>query len=183
VWLTDFGLPAPKRHIHSLRALRLIFTASIDFSARRCERIRTLNHLRAQALGDLAIAIDAVEINGPVWSVSGRGTTGAFRSSRADSGAQVFPPARATVPPWLRESSSRVSSLPVCYALGPPACAAPCSCRREAAAPIGHGRASTRLARPLASSTAAGSSVRPNEGLKARPHALPLARKRFITHL
>src|SRR5215831_21120642 len=50
----------------------------------------------------------------------------------ADTGAQVFPPARATVPPSLRESSSRVSSLLACYALGPPACAAPCSCRREA---------------------------------------------------
>jgi hypothetical protein len=44
----------------------------------------------------------------------------AFRSSRADSGAQVLPPARATIPPSLRESSSRVSSLLVCYALGPP---------------------------------------------------------------
>jgi tripartite-type tricarboxylate transporter receptor subunit TctC len=34
-----------------------------------------------------------------VWSVSGRGTAGAFRLSRADSGPQVLPPARATVPP------------------------------------------------------------------------------------
>src|SRR5215510_4879292 len=31
---------------------------------------------------------------------------------------------RATVPPSLRESSSRVSSLLACYALGPPASAA-----------------------------------------------------------
>jgi hypothetical protein len=46
----------------------------------------------AEALGDLAIGIDAGEIDGPVWSVSDRGT-GAFRSSRADSGAQVLPPA------------------------------------------------------------------------------------------
>src|SRR5215470_2468919 len=49
----------------------------------------------------------------------------------ADSGAQVFPPARATVLPSLRESSSRVSSLLACYALGPPASAAQYSCRRE----------------------------------------------------
>src|SRR5262245_59270427 len=49
----------------------------------------------------------------------------------ADSGAQVLPPARATVPPSLRESSSRVSSLLACYALGPPASAAQYSCRRE----------------------------------------------------
>jgi hypothetical protein len=40
---------AAKRHIDSLRPIRLIFTASIDFSARRCERIRTLNPLRASA--------------------------------------------------------------------------------------------------------------------------------------
>ena len=33
---------AVRRHIQSLRPIRLIFTASIDFSARRCERIRTL---------------------------------------------------------------------------------------------------------------------------------------------
>jgi len=53
------------------------------------------------------------------------------RSSRTDRGAQVLPPARATVPPSLRESSSRVSNLPACCALGPPACAAPCSCHHE----------------------------------------------------
>src|SRR5262249_28840042 len=50
----------------------------------------------------------------------------------ADSGAQVFPPARATVPPSLRGSSSHVSNLPACCALAPPACAAPCSCHHEA---------------------------------------------------
>jgi hypothetical protein len=33
---------------------------------------------RAEALSDLAIGIDVSEINGPVWSVSGRGTTGAL---------------------------------------------------------------------------------------------------------
>ena len=48
-----------------------------------------------------------------------------------NSGAQVLPPARATVPPSLRESSSRVSSLLACYALGPLASAAQYSCRRE----------------------------------------------------
>jgi hypothetical protein len=74
-------------------------------------QLRTLNRLRA-ALGDLAIGIYAGEIDGPVRSVSDRGTAGAFRSSRADSGAQVLPPARATVPPSLRESSSRVSVCP-----------------------------------------------------------------------
>jgi hypothetical protein len=37
---------------------------------------------------DLATGIDAGEIDDPVWSVSGRGTAGAFRSSRADSGPQ-----------------------------------------------------------------------------------------------
>src|SRR5262249_29943813 len=49
----------------------------------------------------------------------------------ADSGAQALRPARATVPPSLRESSSRASSLLACYALGPPASAAQYSCRRE----------------------------------------------------
>jgi hypothetical protein len=32
---------------------------------------------------------------------------GAFRSSRADRGAQVLPPAGATVPPWLPAKSAR----------------------------------------------------------------------------
>jgi hypothetical protein len=84
---------------------------------------------------DLAIGIDASEINGeingPVWSLSGRGTTGAFRSSRTDRGAQVLPLGGATVPPWLPAKSARVSNLPACCALGPPACAAPCSCHHE----------------------------------------------------
>jgi hypothetical protein len=77
--------------------------------------VSSLNRLRAAALA----GIGASEIDCPVWSVSDRGTTGAFRSSRTDRGAQVLPPARATVPPSLRESSSRVSSLLACYALGP----------------------------------------------------------------
>jgi hypothetical protein len=42
----------------------------------------------------------------------------------ADSGAQLLPPARTTVPPSLRESSSRASNLLACYALGPLASAA-----------------------------------------------------------
>src|SRR5947208_8743660 len=97
-------------------------------------QLRALNPLRAEALRDLAIGIDASlsgEINGPVWSLSGRGTTGAFRSSRTDRGAQVLPPAGATVPPWLPAKSARVSNLPACCALGPPSCAAPCSCHHE----------------------------------------------------
>jgi hypothetical protein len=57
---------------------------------------------------------------------------GGLRSSRADSGPQVLPPARATVPPSLPAKSARVSNLPACCALGPPACAAPCSCHHEA---------------------------------------------------
>src|SRR5260370_15223034 len=48
--------PAAKRHIHSLRPLRLIFTGSINFSAWRCERIRTLNLLRAEGLATFPFA-------------------------------------------------------------------------------------------------------------------------------
>src|SRR5262249_36025494 len=73
------------------------------------------------------VSIGAVGIHDQPWP----GTAGPFRSSRADTGAQVLPPARAIAPPWLRASSSRVSSLLACYAPGPPASAAPCSCRRE----------------------------------------------------
>jgi len=50
---------------------------------------------------------------------------------------------------------------------------------------VRHGCRSAGHACPLGSSTAAASSVRPNEGLKARPHAVnlvTLARKRFIAH-
>src|SRR6478736_5437389 len=36
----------------------------------------------------------------------------------SDRAAQVLPPAGATAPPSLRESSSRVSNLPACCALG-----------------------------------------------------------------
>src|SRR5215467_4453820 len=38
---------------------------------------------------DLAIGIDAGEIDGPVWSVFDRGTAGAFGSSRADGGPHL----------------------------------------------------------------------------------------------
>jgi len=54
------------------------------------------------------------------------------RSTCTDRGAQVLPPAGATVPPWLPGKSARVSNLPACCALGPPTCAAPCSCHHEA---------------------------------------------------
>jgi hypothetical protein len=43
------------------------------------------------------------------------------RSSRTDRGAQVVPPAGATVRPWLPAKSARVSNLRACCALGPPA--------------------------------------------------------------
>jgi len=56
VRLVAHSAPAAKRHIHSLWPIRLIVTASIDFNARRCERIGTLTPLRAEALGDLASA-------------------------------------------------------------------------------------------------------------------------------
>src|SRR5262249_38754769 len=77
---------------------------------------------------------------GPFSTSSSRGGAASGRvalhdyltiSTCADSGAQALRSARATVPPSLRESSSRVSSLLACYALGPPASAAQYSCRRE----------------------------------------------------
>src|SRR6516165_1342203 len=57
----------------------------------------------------------------------------ALRSSRGDGGPQVLPPARVTLPPWLPAKSARVSNLPACCALGPPACAAHGSCSLEIA--------------------------------------------------
>ena len=39
---------------------------------------RALNRQRAEALATLPLGIDAGEIDGPVWSVSGRGTAGAL---------------------------------------------------------------------------------------------------------
>jgi hypothetical protein len=50
---------------------------------------------------------------------------------------------------------------------------------------VRHGCPSAGLACPLRSSAAAASSVRHNQGLKARPHALnrfALARNNFIAH-
>src|SRR5262245_48915752 len=79
VQLLPHSARADNPHIHSLRPIRLIFTAPIDVSARRCERIRTLNPLRAEALRDLAIGIDASlsgEIDGPECSVSFAGPRG-----------------------------------------------------------------------------------------------------------
>jgi hypothetical protein len=45
---------------------------------------------------------------------------------------------------------------------------------------VRHGCRSAGLAGPLGSSTAAGSSVRPNQGLKHALNRFALARKRFI---
>ena len=53
------------------------------------EAMSSHHNFRPEALGDLAIGSDAGEIDGPVWSVSDRGTAGAFRSSRADGGPHL----------------------------------------------------------------------------------------------
>src|SRR5262249_12806162 len=106
-----------------------------------------------------------------------------FRSSRTDRGAQVLPPARATVPPWLPAKSARVSNLPACCALGPPACAAQYSCRRDLAPAVRHGCRSAGLACPLGSSTAAKSRIRLSQRIYAGLDALyGLALTRFIPH-
>jgi hypothetical protein len=55
-----------------------------------------------------------------------------------------LPPAGATVPPWLPAKSARVSNLLACCALGPPSCAAPCSCHHEAWSPVRQGGAVAR---------------------------------------
>ena len=68
----------------------------------RPQRARQLKSPEPPARGsprDLAIGIDA---GGPVRSVSDRG---GLRLSRADSGPQALPPARATVPPWPHAST------------------------------------------------------------------------------
>ena len=120
----------PAHSSQNLVTLHRVDTRRAVLRPAEASQLRALNRLHAEAR-DLAIGIDASEINGPVWSASGRGTTGALRSSRTDRGAQVLPPAGATVPPWLPAKSARVSNLPACCALGPPACAAPCSCHHE----------------------------------------------------
>ena len=91
---------AVRRHIQSLRPIRLIFTAPIDFSARRCERIRTLNRLRAEGLATFPLASCRRDRWSGVLRINRR-TAGGLRSSRADRGAQVLPPAGATVPPSI----------------------------------------------------------------------------------
>jgi hypothetical protein len=76
-------------------------------------------------------------------------------------------------------SSARVSNLPACCALGPPASAGPCSCRREActgrSAWLPHRQGlpvrlcpSEGLACPLGSSTAAGKRARMRSPSRAR---------------
>ena len=42
------------------------------------EAMSSHHNFRPEALGDLAIGSDAGEIDGPVWSVSDRGTVGAL---------------------------------------------------------------------------------------------------------
>ena len=44
----------------------------------RAGQLRALKRLRAEALATLPLGIDAGQIDGPVWSVSGRGTAGAL---------------------------------------------------------------------------------------------------------
>src|SRR5215831_1486078 len=77
--------------------------------------------------------------------VEGKSRPNLMTQHAPDSGAQVLPPARATVPRSLRESSSRASSLLACYALGPPASAAPV--RLDRAAQRGAAFAITRASR------------------------------------
>jgi ATP-dependent DNA ligase len=57
--VTSFNRVRYRRHDESIflfafDLIELSFTASIDFSGRRCERIRTLNHLYAEAPVPLA---------------------------------------------------------------------------------------------------------------------------------
>jgi hypothetical protein len=125
------------------------------------------------------------EINGPVWSVSHRGTAGALdRLAQITEHKHRRPHAR----PFRLRFARVVAVLPVCspatlQALWRPR---PSTLAAVNLAPaIRHGCCSAGLACPLGSSTAAGSSVRLNQGLKARPRALnrfTLARKGFIAH-
>jgi hypothetical protein len=123
--------------------IRLIFTASIDFSARRCERIRTLNPLRAEALGDLDCH-RCQSVRRDRWSGVVRirpRDRGAFRSSRADSGPQALPPARATVPPITSSARRRIDFLTI------PPPSLPSLPRRPPARPA-NGVTTITLARP-----------------------------------
>jgi hypothetical protein len=129
-----------------------------------------------------------VEVNTPAaalgWGTQHAGTLDfarvgslerSVKSTCTDRGAQVLPPAGATVPPWLPAKSAHVSNLPACCALGPLASAAQYSCRHEPCTGRSAWPHLARLACPLGSSTAAGSSFRHNQGLKAGPHALASA--------
>jgi hypothetical protein len=105
--------------------------------AKRAERMEALENLNAdfrragfEEWGPPEAMRSRRELD-VMWSVSDRGTAGAFRSSRTGRGAQVLPLGGVTVPPWLPAKSARVSNLPACCALGPPASAAPYSCRHE----------------------------------------------------
>ena len=138
----------PPRRVRKWRRLRSSMGSSPEPAVPAYSRLRML-WKRPKVLG---IGLNRPESSGrptaSVYRASQRPRDdGGLRSSRTARGAQVLPPAGATVPPWLRESSSRVSSLLACYALGPPT--AQYSCHRGPSA---------GLACPLGSSTAAGSS-------------------------
>jgi hypothetical protein len=67
----------PSRLVATAAKNRLTFACTLWETISRHRSVsrlgwESLNRLHA----DLAIDIDASEINGPVWSVSGRGTTG-----------------------------------------------------------------------------------------------------------
>jgi hypothetical protein len=73
-------------------------------------QLRTLNRLRA-ALGDLAIGIYAGEIDGPVWSVSDRGTAEALdRVAQIAERNYCRPQARPFRPGFPR----KVPVFPIC---------------------------------------------------------------------
>src|SRR5215831_20819620 len=88
-------------------------------------------HIRFDEFEDVLASIELVALLAPFVREQPQYWKGGHRSSRTDRGAQVVPPADATVRPWP-PANSRVSNLRACCALGPPACAAPCSCHHEA---------------------------------------------------
>src|SRR5262249_9654040 len=94
------------------QAVQFVDTASVAHQAACRTKLAIRRYCRVR--GRLADAQGVLPSLSP-----GRGRTGGLRSRRTVRGAQVLPPARATVPPSLRESNSRVSSLPACCALGP----------------------------------------------------------------
>jgi hypothetical protein len=144
----------------------------LRFSTIFCHRSKITSEL---SVVSSLVSIGAVGIHGHPGRLRRNRCSGAVRiaggliSSRTDHGAQVLPPRGAIVPPSLLAKSARVSNLLACCALGPPACAAPCSCHHEAC--------SAHSAWPHPGKAC------PSQGFKARPHALSrfaLARKRFI---